>query len=223
VRSLLRSSETAAKYIAMRNQLTSTDEIVFNVLRKIGLSGKNILDYGCGDGRYSLKLKSLGASSVIGIDNSAPMIELANKRDPVDSIRFLLAEGVDLPFNNGSFDLVFAYFVLHHIQDLKVALSETARVLKDSGSLVAAQTTFQATSDLDPKELVPIKLGKGSNSVTVNVYPKTDNELKAALRGAGFEIISYDIVSNPESVLNPLSPASSALQKQTVLFHALKN
>ncbi len=163
-------------------------------------------------------IKSLGARSVVGIDNSRTMIDIASSKKGRD-VEFKLADGNQLPFSDASFDLVFSYFTFHHFQDIDAPIKEVSEVLKPGGSLLVAQTTFDQKSD----DVATIKLGSGSDSVRVQVYPQTDDEVRSALTAAGFSIISYDEVSNPESVVDPASPQSATLKKQTVIYQAVKS
>jgi SAM-dependent methyltransferase len=75
----------------------------------------------------------LGAD-VVAIDVSPRMVELTRAR----GIDARLGDVQDLPFEDASFDLVVAAWVLFHPADLDRALSEIARVLVPSGRLVAA-------------------------------------------------------------------------------------
>ena len=98
--------------------------------------GKKVLDSGCGNGRYSYALKSLGASQVIGIDLSEKNILDAKHRlslRPLDGLSYQLANVSELPFEESSFDYVFSNGVLHHTDVLDKGLEELLRVLKPGG------------------------------------------------------------------------------------------
>lgn len=211
--------ETAEQYVKIRARLTSTDSQIFSLLNKLNLKNKDVLDLGCGDGRYALVIKSLGARTVAGVDNSQTMIDLAKTTSLTADIRFKLANAEQLPFDNDSFDLVFSYFVFHHIPNLKAAIKETSRVLKPGGHLLASQTTFDTDSD----QPVSIKLGTDPDSVRVTVYPQKDEMIYKNLADSGFKIISYGEVSNPESQIDPDSSETSPLKKKTVIYLAVKN
>ncbi len=82
------------------------------------LSGKSVLDVGCGDGSNSVLLAQLGAS-VTGIDVSPKAIDLAWKRAEVngvkDSVRFLCAPLETADLTQSSFDIIWGDFILHHL------------------------------------------------------------------------------------------------------------
>lgn len=97
------------------------------------LEGKKVLDIGCGYGFYTDYFRSIGAS-VVGIDGSDKMIEIAKKRYP--ECAFSVADITkELPFENTMFDIVFCNQVLMDIVDIEIVFSECKRILKPGGIL----------------------------------------------------------------------------------------
>jgi ubiquinone/menaquinone biosynthesis C-methylase UbiE len=103
---------------------------------KISLKNfNNVLDDGCGSGRYTLALKELGVNNAVGIDVSQNSIDFANKMNIFkDDVSFLKASVLDLPFEDEKFDFVFSNGVLHHTTNTLLGLEEIYRVLKPGGS-----------------------------------------------------------------------------------------
>ena len=106
--------------------------------KKNNISLKNIynaLDDGCGNGRYTLALKSLGLKKITGVDISQNSIELAKKMSPFpkNEVRFVQGSVLNLPFKDDSFDFVFCNGVLHHTESTEKGLSEIFRVSKPGG------------------------------------------------------------------------------------------
>ena len=97
------------------------------------MQGKTVLDLGCGEGRYSRKLKTKGAG-VTGIYPVPPVIAHARKHD-ADST-YVEGRAEKLPFDDGSFDVVLSYLSVVDIPDLDVASLEISRVLRPGGRLV---------------------------------------------------------------------------------------
>jgi SAM-dependent methyltransferase len=93
------------------------------------------LDVGCGEGRFSRILRSLGVR-VVGIDPTRALLERARQRDPDGE--YMMAQAESLPFTAGTFDLVVSCLSLVDIPDFRTGIAEMARVLKPGGTLLAA-------------------------------------------------------------------------------------
>lgn len=102
-------------------------------LLKDKVSGKAVLDLGCGSGVSTIKLKNWNAN-VVGVDISEKMVDIAKREYP--EINFNVASVEDLPFPENRFDIVASSLVFHYIQDLTKVFKEVNRVLKTSGSLI---------------------------------------------------------------------------------------
>jgi len=103
------------------------------VWSKVNLSGKRVLDYGCGGGGFSFLLASRGAL-VEGIDISDSLVALAARSIPegIPKPRFSVRDAQATGFADGTFDYVFGNGILHHLE-LDKAYQEVARVLKPGG------------------------------------------------------------------------------------------
>jgi ubiquinone/menaquinone biosynthesis C-methylase UbiE len=101
------------------------------------VTGRRILDAGCGSGPLFAALRERGAA-VTGIDQSAAMLEQARRRlgDDADLRVADLAEPLSFP--DGEFDDVVASLVLHYLRDWAPTLGELRRVLKTGGRLIAS-------------------------------------------------------------------------------------
>ncbi len=103
-----------------------------------GRGFRTALDVGCGEGRICRMLKGFGMATV-GLDATARLLEVARERDPGGDYRHGFAE--DLPFADGSFDLVVSCVALIDITDFRAAIAEMARVLAPGGTLWVANLT----------------------------------------------------------------------------------
>jgi len=102
------------------------------------VSGKRILDAGCGEGRFARMLAARGAH-VSAIDLSQRMIQLAEAEEAKTLLGIEYAEMsmTDLTaFADESFDAAVAYLSILDVDDFEVALGEVARVLKPDGRFV---------------------------------------------------------------------------------------
>ncbi len=93
---------------------------------------KEVLEAGCGTGMI-LKEVAPHARAAVGIDLSPGMLHEAAHR----GLQVAQASITQLPFADESFDLVYSYKVLAHIERIDVALSEMARVTRRGGHMLA--------------------------------------------------------------------------------------
>lgn len=113
-----------------------------------------VLDIGCSTGFTALEIARLTGCTVVGIDINPMSIIVAQERAAklgLLNVRFELADATALPFDDGSFDLVFCGNVTSIISDDTKALSEYRRVLKPNG-LIAAIPMYYI--DPPPQDLV---------------------------------------------------------------------
>ena len=98
------------------------------------VSGKRVLDAGCGEGYFSRLLSSRGAK-MAGIDISPKLVAHARRKSP--RLSFSVHDLCDpLPFNKNSFDIVLAHMVLMDFTPIAPTLSEFSRVLAPCGVCV---------------------------------------------------------------------------------------
>jgi ubiquinone/menaquinone biosynthesis C-methylase UbiE len=87
------------------------------------------LEIGCSSGYYSEVISIAGLPFLYtGCDYSAPFIKMAREQYP--SAEFHVADATELPFPDGSFDVVVSGCCLLHIPEYNKAVSETARVCR---------------------------------------------------------------------------------------------
>lgn len=104
------------------------------VLPQLRISGKTVLDVGCGGGFLAEEFAKDGFR-VTGVDPSAKSIEAARKHAAANGldIRYEVGRGEDMPFPDGSFDLIACCDVLEHVDDLQKVVREVSRLLKPGG------------------------------------------------------------------------------------------
>lgn len=99
-----------------------------------GFIPETMLDIGVGDGSITSAIQrhyDLPKDKVFGTDIVTP------REEP--SFTFNLVDGIDLPFDDNSFDLITANMVLHHVDDLDGLLQEIRRVLRPNGYLIISE------------------------------------------------------------------------------------
>ena len=100
---------------------------------------QRILDLAAGTGRSSVPLVRSGAT-VIAADFSPGMIAEGSRRfGSLPGLRFVQADAVDLPFDDGEFDVVTISFSLRNVAEPRAALAEMKRVVSPGGRLVICE------------------------------------------------------------------------------------
>jgi len=172
-------------------------------------SGMTLLDCGCGPGVMSVELAEIvSPAEVVGIDRQGEQLDVgrAQAREAgVENIRFEVGDIYELPFEDGSFDAVFAHAVIYHLSDPQRALTEIRRVLKTGGLVGIRDADFDrdvrsptgSTLDLGFSIMDRVLEHSGANLA----FGRTQ---RAVLREAGFSDIiasaSYDHFGTPERV-----------------------
>ncbi len=106
------------------------------VLKRAGVgAGTVMLDVACGTGQVTLAGQALAGKSgrVIGLDASLGMLEEAKARGCEHLSRGMAEQ---LPFPDGTFDVLSMGYALRHARDLETVFTEYRRVLKPGGRLV---------------------------------------------------------------------------------------
>ncbi len=102
-------------------------------------SGAQILDAGCGSGRTLEELERYG--EVRGIELNEEAAEVARERDRGE---VLIGRLEELPYGDGTFDLITCLDVVEHTPDDRVTLSELRRVSAPGGWLLLIVPAYQA-------------------------------------------------------------------------------
>ncbi|MBK7183824.1 MAG: class I SAM-dependent methyltransferase [Bacteroidetes bacterium] len=114
-------------------ELESIGNEYFDIVSDEHISAQsNVLDVGCGSGRWT-KFISSKVKFVEAIDPSSAVIQAAKMNDKVNNVRVTQASVENIPFGDNSFDFVFSLGVLHHIPDTQSAMNACVRKLKPGG------------------------------------------------------------------------------------------
>jgi len=111
------------------------EELFVELLARAQLTGKVVLDVGCGTGRHWRRLLTSRPSHLHGVDSSPEMLEKLRARHPDASLH--LRTGLRLTdFEDGSVDVVVSTLMLGYAPSLEDELREWTRVLRDGGEIV---------------------------------------------------------------------------------------
>lgn len=179
---------------------------------------QTLLDVGCGTGYFS-DLAYQQNIDVNGIDASEAFVAQAKKRN--SKIKFSAGEMENLPFSDNSFDVVCGFNSFQFAANMKNALLEAKRVLKNNGKLVVMiwgnKEDCEALTYLKAIEsLLPPPPGSGGP------FALSENQLlEKTLEEIGFNLISNDDIAciwdypNSEVALKGLlsaGPAAKAIE-----------
>jgi malonyl-CoA O-methyltransferase len=142
------------------------------------VTGKAVLDLGCGTGRYLKILRERGAAFVAGIDLSQDMLRPARVFGPIAR-----ADLQALPLRSRRFDVVTSGLVVGYLQSIASAVAEMSRVLAPGGTVIY--------SDFHPFAGVAghqRSFSAGGKRFAIEYHVHLYGEHHAACRSAGLEI-----------------------------------
>lgn len=124
---------------------------------RVGLGDcQRVLDVGCGTGAITVELAELAAGRVVGVDIDDSKLERAREAfGHVGNLEFRHGDAQDLPFPDGTFDLVTFTIVLVYVPDQERALREMARVTRPGGHVLATlEPDYASWIEYPPGEVV---------------------------------------------------------------------
>ena len=116
----------------------------------------HVLEVGCGTGATARYMAKKLGCRVMGVDIRPTMIEQARDRAArahvSERAEFRVADATDLPFEDGTFDVVLVESVTTFIEDKAAAIGEYARVVKSGGCVGLNEEIWHKTPP--PREIV---------------------------------------------------------------------
>ena len=181
------SYDTVAKnYAEVNDRLGPIDRAMLGVA--VELSDGPIADVGCGPGRTTSYLASLGADAY-GVDLSPGMVEVARGLWP--GIRFEIGSMRALDAPDAALGGIVAFYSIIHIatEELPLVFAEFARVLRAGGPVLLA---FQLGAGEERDEKVHVDSGYG-HTVSVDLWRRQPELVVELLGAAGFAHLSTSI------------------------------
>jgi ubiquinone/menaquinone biosynthesis C-methylase UbiE len=171
----------APTYDQTPNPLLALEERVLGPIIET-FASRDVVDLGCGTGRWLERLESLLPRSLTGIDTSPAMLAQA-RRKCLNSTSLIHASCAATPLFDRSADCILASFLLSYIPHLSIFADEIARVLRPSGSLIV--------SDLHPDAMTygwRRTFSSAGNLFEIATFPYTFLDLIAAMYAAGLRL-----------------------------------
>jgi ubiquinone/menaquinone biosynthesis C-methylase UbiE len=153
-------------------------------LMKVKLNGKNILDFGCGTGRYWDELLKLNPAKLLGCDLSEPMLEKLKTKFP-GAETYLIQNNKLGSLDANSFDFIISTLVIAHIQNIEEIVNEWNRLLKKNGEIFF--TDFHPAA---LKKGAKRTFNKNGNTITIKNYIHTVEKLENLFLSLGFKLLS---------------------------------
>jgi ubiquinone/menaquinone biosynthesis C-methylase UbiE len=167
--------------------------------RVAGIDPRRILETAAGTGIVTEALhRSILEAEIVATDLNPAMLDVAAQRIASDKVSFQPADALDLPFADGSFNLVVCQFGLMFYPDKVKGNAEARRVLRDGGQYIAV-----VWDDLDRNPVSRIV-----NDTIAGLYPDNPPSflsrmpfgyanpewIERDLRAAGFETVEIETV-----------------------------
>ena len=163
-----------ARYVSPPGDTPFPLEYAYHLLGDV--RGQRIVDFGCGSGANAVQLANRGAT-VWGVDISEDLIRIAERRMVVNGraggARFIVASAHDLPFEDGSIDVVFGIAILHHLDLLRVS-REVHRILRPGRRAIFQEPVRNSAFVRFARALIPYQ----APDVSPYERPLTDPELQ---------------------------------------------
>ena len=115
------------------------------------LKGKSVIDLGCGYGHNCLEFIKNGASSVVGIDISEKMLEIARNENSHPSIEYLNMSMTDIDKLGKKFDVIYSSLAFHYIENFEEFAKKMYGCLNEGGVLLFSQEHPISTATIDGK------------------------------------------------------------------------
>lgn len=137
-------SKIEKMFVNSSSHSSQVSEHAEKLLRQVHFeAGQRYLDVGCGNGAASIHLAQKFGLTATGIDVDPAQIQVAQKLSAgMNNVRFRTLDGTQLPFDEGSFDIVATNKVMHHVPNWQDAFAEMVRVLRPDGYLIYSDLVY---------------------------------------------------------------------------------
>ncbi len=147
------------------------------------VSGLDILDVGCGTGRWLVRLELLEPASLTGTDCSPAMLDRARLKVRPTTI-LENRHSPELPGEDASYGLLLASFVLSYLNDMAGFARQCARILRPDGWLLL--------SDMHPTTAAKRGWSRSfhvdGDRIEITAHSRTLMEIVSVFRESGFEV-----------------------------------
>jgi demethylmenaquinone methyltransferase / 2-methoxy-6-polyprenyl-1,4-benzoquinol methylase len=178
--------------------------VATRIRERLSSSSPRILDVACGTGDLALTLFEITGAGVVGTDFCRPMLDIAAGKTS-GRIRYVEGDALNLPFRDGTFDVVTIAFGLRNLSNVESGLAELSRVLKPGGWVAVLEFSRPANAILRPlfnvyfRRVLPWIGGVVSGSTHAYVYLPASvkkfpdqSQLSLLMERAGFDQVQFE-------------------------------
>lgn len=174
-----------------------------------GCKFENVVDLGCGTGRFTARLADLFGANVLGVDPSEKMLAVARGKPPRRDVEFVNGSAEQIPCADDSVDLIFMSMAFHHFRSREDAMRAFRRVLRQGGLICVRNSTRDRGS--------PYERFFPNYREVLDRWPSAA-EIAAAFDDGGFEMRRHDVVDHMMARdLNELADKASYRADSTLL------
>jgi len=156
------------------------DRLILNQFAKENKGNRKLIDLGCGPGQTTRFLFEAGVENIVGTDVAPLMVQKAKQLNP--SLHFEVADMLNLTYPDNTFGSAVAFYSIVHFTEteLKKALSEIKRILKDGGQFLFSFHIGNEIKHLDSFFDLP---------VNIDFYFFETEKILSLVTESGFKII----------------------------------
>jgi cytosine/adenosine deaminase-related metal-dependent hydrolase/ubiquinone/menaquinone biosynthesis C-methylase UbiE len=151
------------------------------------IQGTDVLDVGCGTGRWLARLEAHKPRSLAGSDPSLAMLKRARTKLALTTVLHQ-SDSVPLPAPEASRDLILASFVLSYIDDLAAFARDCARVLRPGGTLLVADMHPRTAAERNWTRSFETR----DETLHLKAHSRSIGEIAAAFAAHGFTVSALE-------------------------------
>lgn len=198
-------------YIDLRNTKNNYNDlieqpIVFDLIGDV--TGKTVMDIGCGYGAMTIKIANRDAKQVLGIDASEKMIEKGKKENYHEKIVYKVLPAEEIRTIKSKFDIIVSCLAFHYIENFQKLFSDIACLLEENGKLIFSMEHPMYTASKYPQQWIN---DSKDNTATGFIIDHYGEESVRNINWLGKDVIKYH--HKIETIINALIDAGFALEK----------
>ncbi|WP_339929053.1 class I SAM-dependent methyltransferase [uncultured Brevundimonas sp.] len=148
----------------------------------------DVLDLGCGTGRYTLTLAETFGGRTWGVEPSEKMRAVAGSGSAHPQVEYLEGRAERIPLPDDACDLVLMFLSFHHVRDRAAAAREIRRVLKPGGRVMIRSPFNDRMPDVHWHRFFP-----RARDIELAMFPST-TEVRDVFAAVGLQMIALDTV-----------------------------